>query len=394
MKADKGFDTIDMKAEQTAEPDSRVTEPSSAETPNAPAGTWGVPDAAALLDWYDRHHRDLPWRVSPPDAAVGVVADPYHVWISEIMLQQTTVGAVRAYFEKFLTLWPTVDDLAAAEEDDILKAWAGLGYYSRARNLHKCARAVVDEHGGRFPATAEELKQLPGIGDYTSAAIAAIAFDEPVAVVDGNIERIISRLYRISDPLPAAKKPIREKMASLMPDDRPGDFAQGMMDLGASLCSPKRPACSLCPFTGTCEAERAGDMEAFPVKAAKKEKPTRRGAAYVIRRADGAIWLQKRPPKGLLASMTEVPTTNWSDKREGERFDPATALEVAPHGHSFRKRVGQVTHTFTHFHLELDVYEAQSEEKNPMDQGWWSKPEELMGEALPTIFRKVVEIVR
>ncbi|WP_096176380.1 A/G-specific adenine glycosylase [Cohaesibacter sp. ES.047] len=350
------------------------------------------PNAKALLAWYDRHHRELPWRVSPRDADVGVIADPYHVWMSEIMLQQTTVGAVKSYFEKFLALWPTVDDLAAADEDDVLRAWAGLGYYSRARNLHKCACVVVDDHGGRFPQTAAELKQLPGIGDYTSAAIAAIAFDEQVPVVDGNIERIISRLYRIHEPLPAAKKPIRARMADLMPKDRPGDFAQGMMDLGASLCSPKKPACALCPFTGLCEAERMGDMEAFPVKAAKKQKPIRRGAAFLIVREDGAVWMQKRAPRGLLASMTEVPTTNWSDKREGEAFDPASALDVAPSGLEFRKRTGQVTHTFTHFHLELDVYEAKSEHNSPTDKGWWSSPEEWQDEALPTVFRKVVQL--
>lgn len=345
-----------------------------------------------LLNWYDRHHRHLPWRVSPSDASLGVVPDPYHIWLSEIMLQQTTVGAVKSYYEKFLRLWPHLEDLASTSEQDVLKAWAGLGYYSRARNLKKCAETIVADYNGQFPDTAAELKKLPGIGDYTSAAIAAIAFDEHVAVVDGNIERIISRLDRITEPLPAAKKPIKVRMTELTPANRPGDFAQAMMDLGASLCSPKKPACALCPFTGACEAEKAGDMERFPVKAPKKQKPTRRGAAFLIRReGDGAIWLQKRPASGLLASMTQVPTTNWTDKKQGEAFDLANALDHAPKCFEFRKRTGQVTHTFTHFHLELDIYQT-SATGNPEMEGWWSKKDKIANEALPTVFRKVVEM--
>ena len=351
------------------------------------------PSYDRLLGWYDRHHRTLPWRVSPADAAVGLVPDPYHVWLSEIMLQQTTVGAVKSYFLAFLQAWPTVVDLAAADEEDILKAWAGLGYYSRARNLHKCARIVVDVHGGRFPSDATELKTLPGIGDYTSAAIAAIAFDRPVAVVDGNIERIIARLYHIADPLPGAKKAIKEKMADLTPHLRPGDFAQAMMDLGASLCSPKKPACALCPFSGSCQAQRAGDMERYPVKAAKKVKPTRRGAAFLIKRADGAIWLEKRPAKGLLASMSQIPSTNWFDKMAGENFDFQSALDHAPPDLAFQKKVGQVSHTFTHFHLELDIYHAVTDREDPTANGWWSAPDKIAGEALPTVFRKVVDIL-
>ena len=349
------------------------------------------PNPNDLLVWYDKHHRSLPWRTSPADAALGVLPDPYHVWLSEIMLQQTTVGAVKDYFNAFIARWPAIEDLAAAEEEDILKAWAGLGYYSRARNLHKCASTIVETLHGHFPQTAAELKNLPGIGDYTSAAIAAIAFDEPVAVVDGNIERIIARLYHIDEALPAAKKPIKEKMASLTPKKRPGDFAQAMMDLGASLCSPKRPACALCPFSASCEAEAAGDMERYPLKAPKKEKPVRRGAAFLIRRTDGALWLIKRPDKGLLASMSAVPTTNWFDKKTGEGFDPAAALAEAPEGLDFSKKVGQVTHTFTHFHLILDIYQAPSDCSQPTVNGWWSTPKDIIGEALPTIFRKVVE---
>ena len=350
------------------------------------------PNAEALLAWYDRHHRALPWRVTPKDRAVGVVNDPYHVWMSEIMLQQTTVGAVKSYFEKFLTLWPTLPDLAAAQEEDVLKAWAGLGYYSRARNLKKCADHVQLHHNGRFPDNAKALKELPGIGDYTSAAIASIAFDEAVPVVDGNIERIVSRLYRIEEALPKAKKPIKEKVAELTPSERPGDFAQGMMDLGASLCSPKKPACSLCPYSGTCEAEGIGDQERFPIKAPKKQKPTRYGAAFLIKRQeDGAIWLRQRPAKGLLASMSEVPGSDWFGK-SAEKFELASALDHAPDGLKFRKLVGQVTHTFTHFHLVLDVYEATSTNSEPMNKGWWSEQQSLKDEALPTVFRKVVEM--
>ena len=210
-------------------------------------------------------------------------------------------------------------------------------------------------------------------------------------MVDGNIERIIARLYRIEEALPAAKKPIKQKMAELTPQERPGDFAQAMMDLGASLCSPRKPACALCPFDGACAAQAVGDMERYPVKAPKKEKPTRRGAAFLIRRSDGALWLVKRPEKGLLASMAAVPTTNWFDKKAGEGFDPATALENAPDGIDFKKKTGQVTHTFTHFHLLLDIYEAASDAPAPTPEGWWSTPRAIKGEALPTVFRKVVE---
>lgn len=350
------------------------------------------PNALALLDWYDRHHRELPWRISPKDRARGERANPYHVWLSEIMLQQTTVAAVKSYFEKFLILWPNLSDLADADEEDVLKAWAGLGYYSRARNLKKCADHIHLHHNGRFPENASKLKDLPGIGDYTSAAIAAIAFDEAVPVVDGNIERITSRLYRIEEALPKAKKQIKEKVAKLTPAHRPGDFAQAMMDLGASLCSPKKPACALCPFRGLCQAEKQGDQERYPIKPAKKKKPTRYGLAFLItRETDGAVWLQKRPAQGLLASMSEVPTTNWADKKAGEAFELNKAKDHMPDTLIVSKRLGQVKHTFTHFHLILDVYQAKSDAENPFTHGWWSSQQELKNEALPTVFRKVVE---
>jgi A/G-specific adenine glycosylase len=251
-----------------------------------------------LLHWYDRHHRVLPWRIGPAEQASGVKPDPYRVWLSEIMLQQTTVEAVKSYFTKFVERWPSVQAMAKASEDDILRAWAGLGYYSRARNLKKCADAVASQHNGRFPDNAIALKELPGIGDYTSAAIAAIAFGEAAAVVDGNVERVISRLYTIDTPLPAAKTEIRALMGQLTPSDRPGDFAQAMMDLGATICTPRRPACAICPLNDDCSALKLRDPEEFPVKAPKAEKPVRIGAAFVAIAGDGSILLRKRKGEG------------------------------------------------------------------------------------------------
>jgi len=245
-------------------------------------------------------------------AARGDRADPYHVWLSEVMLQQTTVPAVKSYFARFIERWPTVLALAEAPSDEVMAAWAGLGYYARARNLKKCAEAVVRDHGGRFPDTEDGLRALPGIGDYTAAAVAAIAFNRQAAVMDGNVERVVSRLYAISTPLPAAKALIRQKVAELTPADRPGDFAQGMMDLGATICTPKRPACALCPLRELCQALVADDPERFPVKAAKKERPLRQGAAFVAVNADGEILLRRRVDSGLLGGMPEVTNTAWT----------------------------------------------------------------------------------
>src|SRR4051794_31797003 len=269
------------------------------------------PDPATLLAWYDRHARKLPWRIGPKDRALGVLPDPYRVWLSEVMLQQTTVATVKSYFETFVSRWPRVTDLAAAPREEVMKAWAGLGYYARARNLHACAVVVANEYGGRFPETSAALHDLPGIGAYTAAAIAAIAFDEPAAVVDGNIERVIARLFAIETPLPEAKAIIRAHQARLTPQERAGDYAQAMMDLGASLCSPKRPACSLCPFADGCAAHATGREELFPVRVAKPERPTRIGAAFVAVREDGAILLRRREDDGLLGGMVEVPGTEW-----------------------------------------------------------------------------------
>jgi len=342
--------------------------------------------ADKLLDWYDRHARRLPWRVGPEDRRLGVVPDPYRVWLSEVMLQQTTVAAVKDYFEKFTRLWPSVEALAEAPEEDVMKAWAGLGYYSRARNLKKCAETVAADHGGRFPETEAELQKLPGIGPYTAAAIATIAFDSHAAVVDGNVERVLTRLFRIETPLPEAKPGIKSRMAELTPEARPGDFAQAVMDLGATICTPKRPACALCPWRETCAVQSSVLAETLPRKAPKKEKPTRYGAAFVaVDAASGAVLLRRRPPKGLLGGMTEVPGTDWS-----EGFADETALDQAPFPGDWRRTPGEVKHTFTHFHLRLAVYRADLTGDPAPDGSWWSEPHVLADEALPTVMRKVV----
>ncbi|TYC62408.1 A/G-specific adenine glycosylase [Rhodobacterales bacterium] len=340
-----------------------------------------------LLDWYDRHARSLPWRVSPQNRALGEVPDPYRIWLSEVMLQQTTVAAVKDYFEKFTRTWPTVTDLAEAPEEDVMKAWAGLGYYSRARNLKKCAEEVATTFGGRFPETEQDLLSLPGIGPYTAAAIATIAFDRHAAVVDGNVERVVSRLYQIETPLPDAKPEIRARMAELTPDERPGDFAQAVMDLGATICTPKRPACALCPWREKCKVQSSSLAETLPRKAPKKQKPTRYGAAFVaIDRDSGAVLLRRRPPKGLLGGMTEVPGTEWA-----EDFDPSDAVSCAPFPADWKRKTGEVKHTFTHFHLLLSIFRAEVDpDAVSLEDGWWSAPAEQQDEALPTVMRKAL----
>lgn len=337
-----------------------------------------------LVAWYDRHHRELPWRVSPAQARKGVRPDPYRIWLSEVMLQQTTVQAVKAYFEKFTTLWPTVNDLAAAPTEDVMKAWAGLGYYARARNLKKCAEAVAQDHGGVFPDTVEGLRALPGIGDYTSAAIAAIAFDRPAAVMDGNVERVVSRLYTIGEPLPGSKPQMKMRVVELTPSDRPGDFAQAMMDLGATICTPKRPACVLCPLKDYCQALKEGEPELYPVKATKKARPVRVGSAFVAINGKGEVLLRTRPPEGLLGGMAEVPGSRWTAREDG-----ATDLSAAPFPADW-KPAGVVTHVFTHFELRLSVHVAETEGK-AIDHGFWRKIENLDREALPTVMKKAIE---
>ncbi len=340
----------------------------------------------ALLAWYDRSGRTLPWR-----ADTGVTADPYHVWLSEIMLQQTTVKAVAPYFDAFLKRWPRVEMLASADRDAVLAAWAGLGYYARARNMHSCAQSIVAEHGGRFPDTEEALLKLPGVGAYTAAAIAAIAFDRPATVVDGNVERVVSRLFAVQIPMPKAKADIRRHAATLTPVSRPGDFAQAMMDLGATICTPRRPACALCPLMADCEGRIAGIAETLPIKAVKAERPTREGNAYFAVRSDGAVLLRKRPDKGLLGGMMEVPSGEWSknSRREGGNGEaPITA--------DWDRLPGSVRHTFTHFNLELTVYaalvaasDAAAYGRLPSDARWVAE-DDIGDQALPSVMRKVI----
>ena len=322
----------------------------------------------------------------PPAAiAQGMRPDPYRVWLSEIMLQQTTVTAVRSYYARFTAQWPDVAALAAAEADDVMKAWAGLGYYSRARKLKECAGIVTDELGGRFPDTEDRLLALPGIGPYTAAAIAAIAFDRPAAVVDGNVERVVTRLQAIATPLPAAKGEVRRFVESVLPADRPGDFAQAMMDLGATICTPRRPACVLCPVGEDCAARAAGEQELYPVKAAKTAKPRRRGAAFVAIRDDGAVLLRKRPERGLLGGMAEPPTTDWSARADGE-----DGVEAAPFAAAWRK-AGEVRHVFTHFELDLAVFVAEVGSRDALEGCWWSQADVIHSEALPSVMKKVIE---
>jgi A/G-specific adenine glycosylase len=338
-------------------------------------------EPATLLAWYDRHRRHLPWRSAP-----GVRPDPYHVWLSEIMLQQTTVKAVGPYYVKFLARWPDVWRLAAAPLDDVLKAWAGLGYYARARNLHACARTVADQHGGRFPETEDGLRALPGIGGYTAAAIAAIAFGCRAVAIDGNIERVIARLYAIETELPAAKTEIRERAEPLVPDRRAGDFTQAMMDLGATICTPKKPACGICPWMSACVARARGDAETFPRKAPKVEGKMRYGASFVVMRADAQVLVRSRPEKGLLGGMTEVPSTPWTH----ELYE-MEALAQAPLKAKWKKLADAVEHGFTHFPLRQTVYVASVPAKTKAPAGMrWVALTELHGEALPNVMRKVV----
>ena len=341
--------------------------------------------ADAVLAWYDRHARRLPWRVGPKERGAARRPDPYHVWLSEVMLQQTTVAAVKPYFEDFISRWPTVQHLAAVKSDDVMRAWAGLGYYSRARNLKAAADAVAT-NGGHFPDTAEMLQRLPGVGSYTAAAIAAIAFGRAEPVVDGNIERVISRLFAIAEPIAVAKPAIRVRQTALTPAERPGDYAQAMMDLGATVCTPKRPACDVCPLAAMCLAA-GGEPERYPIKAPKAVRPTRRGNAYVAIRQDGAVLLRYRPLKGLLGGMAEIPGSDWAETAPSA--DAGAPLTLA-----WLKVPGRVKHVFTHFRLELNVFSAAVEAAEPApDKCWWSPPSELAGEALPSVMRNAIEAV-
>lgn len=337
-----------------------------------------------LLAWYDAHRRKLPWRASP-----GERADPYRVWLSEIMLQQTTVPTVAGYFARFTARWPDLAALAAASLDEVLHAWQGLGYYARARNLHACARALVERFGGVFPADEAALRDLPGIGAYTAAAVAAIAFGRAATPVDGNVERVMARLFAVEEALPDAKPALRRLAESLTPAERPGDYAQAVMDLGATLCTPRRPKCILCPWREACRGHAAGIAETLPARRAKAPKPLRRGVAFWAVRPDGAVLLRKRPEKGLLGGMMEVPSTLWREAPWSE----AEAIAAAPLPAKWRLLPGTVRHTFTHFHLELAVL-AGAVKKGVATHGKWVSPDDLAGEALPTVMKKLVTHAR
>jgi len=343
-----------------------------------------ITHATRLLAWYDRHRRTMPWR-----APAGERTEPYRVWLSEIMLQQTTVVTVHDYFHRFVKRWPTVEALAAAPLDDVLSAWAGLGYYARARNLHAGAKAVVERHGGHFPEDAAALLALPGIGPYTAAAIRAIAFDHPASAVDGNVERVIARLLALQTPLPDVKPEIQLRAAELVPTKRAGDYAQAMMDLGATVCTPRKPSCVICPLMAGCEGRRQGIAEELPRRAPKTLKPTRRGVAFVLSNREGAVLLRKRPPRGLLGGMDEVPSSAW---REG-RLVVAEALKEAPVPANWKVLEGGVRHTFTHFHLELVVAHATATTSRlaKLSPGTaWVTLDKLTERALPTVMRKII----
>ena len=337
--------------------------------------------AEQLLAWYDAHGRDLPWRsrgVAPPD--------PYRVWLSEIMLQQTTVATVKPYFARFLEHWPTIDDLAAAPLDQVMTAWAGLGYYARARNLHRCAQIVGTDYDGKFPANESELKALPGIGNYTAAAIAAIAFDKAATVVDGNVERVIARLFAIETPLPKAKLEISRLAATLTPQERAGDYAQAMMDLGATICTTARPKCLLCPLKEGCLAHLRGLAAELPRRTPKAAKPIRRAVAFWLERNSKEVFLRRRPPKGLLGGMMEVPSTAWRE----DPWSAEEAVEFAPAAVAWRPLPGFVRHTFTHFHFEITVWTGKSSDAVPArDAEMWCPIDRLAEQALPTVMRKV-----
>jgi len=339
-----------------------------------------------LLAWYDVHARDMPWRVGPVACKRGELPDPYRVWLSEIMLQQTTVATVRDYFRRFVTRWPTVAELAAAVDADVMGEWAGLGYYARARNLLKCARAVVADHAGAFPADHAALLSLPGIGPYTAAAVSSIAFDLPFTVLDGNVERVMSRLYDIHTPLPAAKPELMARAAALTPAVRPGDYAQAVMDLGATICSPKSPACGICPWRDFCAARRAGTAGDLPKKSPKKAKPVRHGTVYLALRDDGAWLLETRPDKGLLGGMLGWPGSQWVDVAI-ERPTGAPPIDAQWQG-----LPGDVRHTFTHFHLILTVLTARVQMSAVPRTGKFVPPASFRASDLPTVMRKAFDL--
>jgi A/G-specific adenine glycosylase len=360
----------------------KARRPSPRQKSSAVPETSLSPIAHDLLGWYDVHQRALPWR-----ATHGAPPNPYHVWLSEIMLQQTTVAAVKPYYEKFIALFPTVTAMADAHQEEIMRAWAGLGYYSRARNLHACAQHVVSAFQGQFPDTYEDLKALPGIGDYTAAAILTIAFGKRAIVIDGNVERVVSRLERIDIELPKSKPLIRSFLEPITPHIRPGDFAQSMMDLGATICTPRSPSCGLCPLKRHCRSAHREDVETFPRKAPKKSRPKRYGHAFLVTRADNTILLRTRSEKGLLGGMSEVPTTPWTDRNM-----EASPESLIPIKGRWQTVAEPVRHVFTHFELELTVHVAQvnSDQPAPSDMRFTALAD-LAQEALPSVMTKVIK---
>jgi A/G-specific adenine glycosylase len=344
--------------------------------------------SAILLDWYDTHARDMPWRVSPRARKDGVRPDPYAIWMSEIMLQQTTVATVKDYFRRFIARWPTVRDLAAADDAEVMGEWAGLGYYARARNLLKCARAVVAEHDGTFPPDHAALLKLPGIGPYTAAAVSSIAFDLPHAVLDGNVERVMARIYDLHTPLPEAKPQLMVYADKHTPAGRAGDYAQAVMDLGATICTPKSPACGICPWRTPCAARAAGTMAELPQKTPKKAKPVRHGTVYLGQRTDGAWLLETRPEKGLLGGMLGWPGSEWIDVSlpHPESASPAQG--------DWQPISGEVRHTFTHFHLILRVMTADLPQNCEPRTGVFKSREDFRPSDLPTVMRKAFDLLR
>ncbi len=350
------------------------------------------PQPDHLLAWYDQHRREMPWR-SP----AGQRPDPYHIWLSEIMLQQTTVATVKPYFEKFIKRWPSLEQFAASELDEVLQMWAGLGYYARARNLHKCAGRVMAELDGEFPQTQKQLLQLPGIGPYTAAAIMTIAFAARAVVVDGNVERVMARIFAVDEPLPRAKPLLKQHAESLTPDNRPGDYAQAIMDLGATVCRPKKPLCSSCPWQSSCVAESRSVQEHYPRKIKKPPKPQRLGTAFWVQREDGKILLRKRDPNGLLGAMMEIPSSPWIDKTdkafEENRPEAHAPLDTDWH----RDNCSMVRHTFTHFHLEIEIWQARASlgailaDAARAECCSWVDINDLDNQALPTLMRKIVD---
>ena len=363
-----------------------LTAPSSGDLPVLSSRQIGA-FRGKLLGWYDRHRRVLPWR-----AMSGRAALPYHVWLSEIMLQQTVVAAVIPYFQKFVEKWPTVHDLASAPQEDVMQAWAGLGYYARARNLHKCAKIVSAELKGRFPGNPETLRALPGIGDYTSAAITAIAFGKPANVVDGNVERVMARYFAIAAPLPESKKMLKAHAALLADgrEDRPGDYAQALMDLGATVCTPKSPSCHSCPLNDNCAARARGIAETLPAKTAKGIKPQREGYVYWITNDKGYILLERRPEKGLLGGMAGLPTSAWAETGTALRHPDYLAGQdiVVP-----RQKL-EIFHSFTHFDLRLTGKLVETKNHNFVKNGFfWADPKKPEKLGLPTVFKKFVKLM-